>query len=205
VRGVGSVARVGGVTREVRVELDPARLLALNATAADVSRQLRPCSRTPPAAAPTGRAEQSVRTIATVQSAAELGALEIPLSDGRRVRLDQVATVSDTVAEQRSGALLNGKPVVGFEITRSRGAGEVDVAAGVRAALAKLRPPTPTCASPRPSTSSTRWSRTTTARCAAVRGRLLAVLVVWLFLRDWRATFVAAVALPLSVIPAFMR
>jgi multidrug efflux pump subunit AcrB len=73
-----------------------------------------------------------VRTIATVQSAEELAAMDIALADGRRVRLDQVATVSDTVAEPRSAALLNGKPVVGFEITRSRGAGEVDVAEGVR-------------------------------------------------------------------------
>ena len=70
-----------------------------------------------------GGAEQSVRTIATVQSAAELAQMEIALSDGRRLRLDQVARVSDTVAEQRSAAYLNGQPVVGFEIVRTRGAG----------------------------------------------------------------------------------
>ena len=73
-----------------------------------------------------------MRTIATVQVGGRAGALEITLSDGRRIRLDQVASVSDTVAEQRSAALLNGKPVVGFEIVRTRGAGETEVAAGVR-------------------------------------------------------------------------
>ena len=57
------------------------------------------------------------------------------MTDGRRIRLDQVANVSDTVAEQRSAALLNGKPVVGFEITRTRGAGETEVAEGVRKEL----------------------------------------------------------------------
>ena len=129
VRGVGAVSRVGGATREVRVELDPARLQALNATTADISRQLRQVQQEASGGrTDVGGGEQSVRTIATVQSAEELGRLDIALSDGRHVRLNQVATVSDTVAEKRSTALLNGKPVVGFEITRTRGAGEVDVA-----------------------------------------------------------------------------
>ena len=139
VRGVGAVTRVGGATREVRVELDPARLQALNATAADISRQLRQTQRESSGGrTDVGGAEQSVRTIATVQSAAELAQMEIALSDGRRIRLDQVARVSDTVAEQRSAAYLNGQPVVGFEIVRTRGAGEVDVEHGVRAALDDL-------------------------------------------------------------------
>ena len=167
VRGVGAVARVGGVTREVRVELDPAKLQALNATAADISRQLRQVQQEASGGrTDLGGAEQSVRTIATVQSAEELARMEIVLGDGRRIRLDQVANVQDTVAEKRSAALLNGKPVVGFEITRSRGAGEVDVAAGrARRAGEAARPHTRTSRSPRPSTSSTRCRRTTTARC----------------------------------------
>jgi len=112
----------------------------LNASAADISRQLRQTQQEASGGrADIGGVEQSVRTIGTVQSAAELAAMDIVLSDGRRIRLDQVATVSDTVAEQRSAALLNGRPVVGFEITRSRGAGEVDVADGVRAQLEKLK------------------------------------------------------------------
>jgi len=74
-----------------------------------------------------------------VQSAEELARMEITLSDGRRIRLDQVASVSDTVAEQRSAALLDGKPVVGFEIVRSLGAGEVEVAEGIRASLETLK------------------------------------------------------------------
>lgn len=96
------------MTREVRVELDPARLLALDATAADLSRQLRRVQQEASGGrADIGGIEQSVRTIATVQSAEELAALDIVLSDGRRIRLDQVATVSDTVGEPRSAALLD--------------------------------------------------------------------------------------------------
>jgi multidrug efflux pump subunit AcrB len=205
VRGVGSVARVGGVTREVRVELDPAKLLALNASAADISRQLRAVQQEAAGGRmDVGGIEQSVRTIATVQSAAELAALEVALADGRRIRLDQVATVTDTVAEQRSAALLNGQPVVGFEIVRSRGAGETDVAEGVRAAIAKLTTEHPDVKVTEafnfvdPVVENYHGSM-----YLLLEGAILAVIVVWFFLRDWRATLVAATALPLSIIPAW--
>ena len=205
VRGVGAVARVGGVSREVRVELDPARLQALNATAADISRQLRQVQQEASGGrADVGGAEQSVRTIATVQSAQELARLEIALSDGRRIRLDQVASVTDTVAEVRSAALLNGKPVVGFEITRSRNAGEVEVAKGVRSALETLKAAHPEIVIDEafnfvdPTQENFDGSM-----LLLYEGAILAVIVVWLFLRNWRATFVAAMALPLSAIPTF--
>src|SRR6185369_7485219 len=205
VRGVGAVARVGGVTREVHVELDPARLLALNATAADISRQLRQIQQEASGGrSDVGGIEQSVRTIATVQSAAELGGMDIVLGDGRRIRLDQVATVSDTVGEQRSAALLNGKPVVGFEITRSRGAGEVELAVNVRATLEKLKADNPDIAI----TEAFNFvdpveENFTGSMTLLLEGAILAVIVVWFFLHDWRATLVSATALPLSIVPAF--
>ena len=205
VRGVGAVSRVGGVSREVRVELDPARLLAMNATAADISRQLRQVQQEASGGrTDIGGAEQSVRTIATVASAEELARVEIGLTDGRRLRLDQVASVTDTVAEQRSAALLNGKPVVGFEIVRSLGAGEVEVAVGVRKTLEALKAAHPDITVTEafnfvdPVEENYHGSM-----LLLYEGALLAVLVVWLFLRDWRATLVAATALPMSVIPAF--
>jgi multidrug efflux pump subunit AcrB len=205
VKGVGAVSRVGGVTREVHVEIDPAKLLSLNATVADVSRQLRNMQQDASGGrADLGGAEQSVRTIATVQSAQQLAAMDITLSDGRHVRLDRVAKVTDTTAETRSTALLNGQPVVGFEITRSRGAGEVEVAKGVRAALEKLKAEHPDITVTEAfnfvdpveeNFHGSMW--------LMLEGALLAVVVVWFFLRDWRATLVSAVALPLSVIPTF--
>jgi multidrug efflux pump subunit AcrB len=205
VRGVGAVARVGGVTREVRVELDPTRLLALRASAADVSRQLRQIQQEASGGrADVGGVEQSVRTIATVKSADELAALEIALADGRRVRLDALATVTDDIAERRAAALLNGKPVVGFEITRSRGASEVEVADGIRAKLKKLEADHPDIVVTEafnfvdPVIENFEGSM-----ALLIEGALLAVAVVWLFLRDWRATLVSATALPLSAIPTF--
>ena len=205
VRGVGAVARVGGVTREVRVELDPARLQALNASAADISRQLRLVQQDASGGrASIGGAEQSVRTIATVKSAQELAQLEIALSNGRRIRLDQVATVSDTVTEPRSAALLNGAAVVGFEITRTRGAGETEVAAGVRAKLDELKAAHPEIQV----TEAFNFvdpvqENFDGSMLLLYEGAALAVLVVYLFLRDWRATLVSATALPLSAIPTF--
>jgi multidrug efflux pump subunit AcrB len=205
VKGVGAVSRVGGVTREVHVEIDPAKLLALNATVADISRQLRSIQQDASGGrTDLGGAEQSVRTIATVQTAEQLAAMDITLADGRHVRLGQVATVTDTVAETRSTALLNGQPVVGFEITRSRGAGEVEVAQGVRATLEQLKVKHPDITVTEAfnfvdpveeNFHGSMW--------LMVEGALLAVVVVWFFLRDWRATLVSAVALPLSIIPTF--
>ena len=205
VKGVGAVNRVGGVNREVAIELDPAKLLALNASAADISRQLRNVQQEASGGrSDIGGAEQSVRTIATVQSAEELAAIDITLSDGRHIRLDQVATVKDTVAEQRSGALLDGKPVVAFEIVRSLGAGEVEVEQGVKVALEEMRAKHTEVAITEafnfvdPVSESYHGSL-----YLLYEGAILAVIVVWFFLRDWRATLVAAAALPLSVIPAF--
>ena len=205
VRGVGKVSRVGGVTREVHVELDPAKLQALNATASDISRQLRQIqTEASGGRTDVGGAEQSVRTIATVQSANELAAMDIVLTDGRHIRLDQVAAVSDTVAEKRSAALLNGKPVVGFEITRTRGGGETEVAAGVRKQLETLRAAHPEV------TFTEAFNFVDPVKenydgsmMLLYEGAVLAIIVVWFFLRDWRATIVAATALPLSVIPTF--
>ncbi len=204
-RGVGAVARVGGVSRELRVELDPARLLALGASAADISRQLRQIQQEASGGrADIGGVEQSVRTIGTVGSATELAAMDIVLGDGRHVRLDQIATVSDDIAERRSAALLNGKPVVGFEISRSKGAGEIEVAQAVAVVLARLRAEHPDIEITEAfnfvdpvieNYEGSMW--------LLVEGAILAVIVVWLFLRDGRATFVAATALPLSIIPTF--
>ena len=206
VRGVGGVARVGGVNREVRVSLDPLRLQALGITAADISRQLRQTQQENTGGrVDLGGGEQPVRTLATVQTAQQLGALELGLPNGRTFRLDQVATVADTIAEPRSAALLDGQPVVGFEVSRSKGESEVTVGAAVQQALIELKAAHPDIEF----TESFNFvdpvqEEYTGSMHLLYEGAALAVLVVWLFLRNLRATFVSAVALPLSVIPAFI-
>lgn len=206
VPGVGSFKRVGGVNREVRIELDAAKMAALNVAAIDVSRRLRLVQQE----APGGRgdvsgAEQAVRTIATVKTAAELALLDIPLADGHHVRLDQVATITDTIAERRSSASQDGRTVVGFEIFRTKGASEVDVAEGTRAAVEELQAAHSNIVFKQALDNAQPVQENFEGSMELLyEGALLAVLVVWWFLRDWRATLVAAAALPLSVIPTFL-
>lgn len=206
VPGVGAVNRVGGVTREIRVALDPMRLQGLGLTAADLSRQLRQVqTEASGGRADLGGGEQPVRTLATVRSAREIAAIEVAIPGGRHVKLSEVATVTDTVAEPRAAAFLNGKPVVGFEVARSRGESEVAVGRAVQAALKEMQAQHPDLELTQAFDFVTPVEEEYDASLHLLyEGAALAVLVVWLFLRDFRATFVSAVALPMSVIPAFI-
>jgi len=204
--GVGQVRRQGGVAREVRIDLDPVRLLSLRVSADEISSQLRQVQQEAPGGRGNlGNLEQTVRTLGTVSSAEELANLVLPLRDGRHVRIADIATVRDTVAERRQLALLDGKPIIGFEVVRARGHDEVDTAQTIRAAVEVLRQTHPDIKIEEI------WNTVDYAKSeydAAMRmlfeGSILAVIVVWLFLRDWRATLVSAVALPLSIIPTFV-
>jgi len=205
VKGVGAVSRVGGVTRQVHVELDPVKMLALNLTAAEISSQLRQIQQEAPGGrTDLGGMEQSVRTVATVQTAEQLAQMEISMRDGRRVRLDQVASVSDTIAERRTTALHNGKQVVGFEIVRSLGAGDVAVGEGVSNALESLKETHPGITVEKVFNTVDQVRETYQGSMEMIfEGALLAVIVVIYFLRNARATLVAATALPLAIIPTF--
>lgn len=205
VKGVGRFERIGGVMREVRVTLDPALLIAHAATVGEVSLALSNAQQQSSGGrARLGGGEQAVRTISLAGQASELSALPIALSDGRSLRLDQLATVTDTVAERSQIALLDGKPVVGFRIYPSMGQDVTRIAAGVKAALAGLQ-------QKRPGMQSTLVTNSVDytqeqfdgSLFMLYEGALLAVLVVWFFLRDWRAMLIAASALPLSILPTF--
>ncbi|KGF80935.1 ACR/RND family transmembrane transporter [Massilia sp. JS1662] len=203
--GVGEVTRVGGVDREVRVELDPAKLNGLGVSAATVAAQLTAVQKD--ASGGEGRLtgqNQSVRTLGAVGTAAEVAALPIPLGDGRHVRLDQVATVRDTHSERSSYALVDGKRAVAFQVTRTRGASEVDVAHAVARSVEKLQARYPHMTFTQAyNTVQPTAENYEGSMHLLYEGAVLAVLVVFWFLRDWRATVVSAAALPLSIIPTF--
>ena len=205
VPGVAQVTRVGGVDREVRVDLHPDALLALNLTAADVSRQLRQVEQdTPAGEGRIGTNEQAVRVLGKVANLDQLRAMSIPLSDGRHIRLDSVASISDAAAEQRQGAYLDGKPVISVEVYRARGAGEVHVARDVQTALNQFTQQHPDIVIQQTSTTVRHVEESyRTSMDMLYEGALLAVIVVGFFLKEWRATTLSAIALPLSVIPTF--
>jgi hydrophobe/amphiphile efflux-1 (HAE1) family protein len=205
VKGVGGVTRQGGVDREIRIALDPKKLLALGVTAADVNRQVR----TTNVDLSGGRGEiagqeQAIRTLAGSRSVEALRALPIALPGGRKVRLDDLATVTDDAVEARTFARLNGQPVVAFAISRAKGASDATVADLVEARLEKLRAAHPEVTLTKVDTQvDNTIGNFHSAMETLIEGAVLAVIVVFLFLRDMRATIVSAIALPLSAIPTF--
>ena len=204
--GVAQVNRVGGVEREIRVALKPDRLLALGITALQVNQQLRDANLNLPGGRGTlGESEQSIRTLASASTVEALAARPIILPGGRTARLSELAEVSDATAEVRTAARLNGLPVVAFEVLRTRGSSEVKVAQAVAERAAKLEAEHPGLEI-RKATSTVAFVEAGfhAAVEALLIGTALAVLVIWLFLRDWRATAVACAAMPLSLIPTFL-
>ncbi|MFY9292030.1 MAG: efflux RND transporter permease subunit [Methylorubrum rhodinum] len=205
VKGVGGVERLGGVAREIRVTLKPDRLLALGITAADVNRQLRLTS----ADMAGGRgelagSEQSIRTLGGSASLETLGATSIVVPGGRKVRLDELATLMDSAEEPRTFARFNGEPVVGFAISRAMGASDAEVSVAVAKRVEDLHAANPGVRFDLIDTSVINTvGNYHSAMIGLLEGAALAVIVVFLFLRDWRATLIAAVALPLSVLPTF--
>jgi multidrug efflux pump subunit AcrB len=206
VKGVAQVNRVGGVDREIQVDLDPAAMASLGVNPASVSSLLKAAAKD----ASGGRGDigglrQSVRTLGAVGSAEDIAALTLSLSDGRRIRLDQVARIRDTNAERSTRAYFNGEPVIGFQITRSKGFSDAGVAENVRAAVAQFAAGHAQLSiaeaynTVEPVEENYRGSMQ-----LLVEGAVLAVLVVWGFLRDKRATLVSATALPLSMVPTFI-
>jgi multidrug efflux pump subunit AcrB len=205
-RGVGKVSRIGGVDREVHVEIDPLKVQALNVSLADISHQIKKIQQESSGGrADLGGAEQLVRTLATVDTVEELAAMDIVLTDGRHYRLDQLATVTDAQQDRHSYAALDGKPVIAFEITRTKGNSEVTVAQEVRKTVDRLNAEHSNLHITEAFDSVERVQENFEGSMHLLyEGALLAVLVVWWFLRDVRATLISAAALPLSVIPTFI-
>jgi hydrophobe/amphiphile efflux-1 (HAE1) family protein len=205
VKGVAQVRRVGGVEREIRVSLDPSRLLSLGITAGDVSNQLRITNvDVAGGKSEIGGRQQSIRALASAVTVERLAATPITLPGGRRVRLDELGTVTDSYEEPRHFARLNGQEVVGFNISRAKGASDVVVAELVDQKIAEVmaRYPNVKVSKVDNPVAYTEGNYNSTMH-TLIEGALLAVLVVFLFLRDMRATLMAAIALPLSILPTF--
>ncbi len=205
ISGVASVSRSGGVDREIRVVLDPARLQAQGVTASQVNAQLRSVNLN----AAGGRAEiagseQSVRVLGNARNAFALSQINISAGNGRTIKLADLAEVRDGFAEQRTLAKMNGRQVLSFSIERSKGASDVSVYKAVNEELDVLKKANPKVSYTELFTSvSYTMDQYKSAIHAMIEGAVLAVLVVFIFLRDWRATLISAIAIPLSAIPAF--
>lgn len=203
--GVAQVNRGGGVSREIRVDLDPVRLQSYGITAAQVNNQLRQLNLD----APGGRteisgAEQAVRVLGGARTAEQLAETRIAIGGGREVRLSDIANVRDGATEQRSVARLGNRQVTSFGIFKAKGASDVDVYNRMNKELEALKAEYPGIEFAELFTSVKYTEQEYDSAMQAMwEGALLAVIVVFLFLRDWRATIISALAIPLSAIPTF--
>jgi multidrug efflux pump subunit AcrB len=205
VRNVAQVERIGGVEREILVSLDPDRLQAAGLTAVNVSQSLRGTNvDLAGGRAEIGKNDQAIRTLAGAKTLNDLAGTMIPLFGGGEVRLDDLGTVTDTIADRRTFARFNGEPVVALGIKRSKGASDVVVAAAVQKRIDALKIAYPDVDLKLIDTSVDYTKGNYEAAISTLfEGAILAVIIVLLFLRDIRATIIAAISLPLSIFPAF--
>ncbi|ATC26080.1 efflux RND transporter permease subunit [Caulobacter vibrioides] len=204
-KGVAQVARVGGVDREINVIIDPDRMASFGVTAPQLNQALASFS----VDAPGGRAsiggrEQTLRVLGAATTIEQLRQITIPVAGGRYVKLTDVAQVGQGSEEERGFARLDGKPVVAFQVMKTRDSSDVAVEDRVKVAIDKLAEKTPgvTFVKIFSTVDETRASFKATEH-TLLEGMLLASLVVFLFLREWRATLITALAMPVSLVPTF--
>jgi HAE1 family hydrophobic/amphiphilic exporter-1 len=205
--GVAQVEVVGGVEREISVEVRPADLQSSGVTVAQVVQAVQSQN----LAAPVGRLEgrlneQAIRLRGRLESPQEFSRLVVTSRGGNLIRLGQVADVRDGTAEQRSLALFNGKDGVGIDITKSKGASTTQVAGQVLQALDRIRPTLPPGVQLEVVRNSGERVHNSVRNVeeALVEGAILTVLVVFLFLNSWRSTVITGLALPVSVLSSFI-
>ncbi|MGH8319194.1 MAG: efflux RND transporter permease subunit [Steroidobacteraceae bacterium] len=205
VPGVAQVSRDGGVDRQINVELDPARMQALGITAAQVNDQLRDLNiDMPGGTADLGNGEQLIRVLGGADTVRQLANTQIVLPGGRFARLGDIANVRDGAAQIRSYDLFDGRPAISFSVSRAPNVSDVSVLKGVEKALDQIRKQYPAVRINQIFTTATYTEENYhSAMSALIEGSILAVLMVWLFLRDVRATLISALAIPLSAIPTF--
>jgi hydrophobe/amphiphile efflux-1 (HAE1) family protein len=206
IRGVASVQRQGGINHEITLTLDPTKLMALGITAADVSRALAQTN----ADLPGGRitlsgTEYSLRTLGNVKTVELLKETRIAIASGKELRIGDLGTITDGGAEQRNISKLDGKPAITFQIFRAKGTSDVDVARKVEAKIADIEKARTDVRFQQIFSTVTFTENSFNATIHnLLEGAVLTILVVFIFLRDKRATMIAAITIPLSIIPTFL-
>ncbi len=205
VEGMASVSRNGGVNREIRVVLDPAKMQSLGVSASQINAVLRQQNiNASGGQSQIAGSRQSVRVLGNATDAFALSQTQISLGGGRSIKLADVAQVTDGFSEQRAMAFSGGKQVVTFAMSRAKGASDVTVFDNAMIKIAEIEKENPgvkfiTLFNSVDYTKGQYKS----SMAAMIEGALLAIVVVFLFLRDWRATIISAIAIPLSAIPTF--
>lgn len=207
VSGVGKVEMVGGRKREIRVELDPARLDALGLGVNEVVAGIRSeNTNTPLGRLTKGGAEYPMRIDGKPERAEQYQQLAVAGRNGRPIPLSEIATVSDGTEEPRKLALINGQPAIGMDIYKQSGGNEVALVDNVKKTMAKVQgelPPGVSLSMVRDGTIMTRESLADVKETLIIGG-FLTVLIVFCFINSWRSTVITGLTLPISVISAFI-
>ena len=205
IEGMAEVSRFGGVDREIEVILDLPKMQALGVTASQINGVLRQSNiDAAGGATEVGGTKQSVRVLGNSEDAYALSQRQIQLGGGRTVKLADVATVRDGYSERTSISKVGDKEVVNFAMSRAKGASDVTVYEDALEKIKEIEAENPGVKFiPLFNTVKYTKEQYESAMAAMIEGAILAVVVVFFFLRDWRATAISAVAIPLSAIPTF--
>ncbi|MGH6816666.1 MAG: efflux RND transporter permease subunit, partial [Hyphomicrobiaceae bacterium] len=206
-RGVGKVTIVGGVKRQIEIRLKLDRLQALNLGVDQVINSIRAENQDLPAGNITRGAEDRVVQLqGRLKDPKEFLTLIVAQRGGAPVRLSEVADVIDGQQEVESKALFNGRPALAIDIVKVQGANTIEVADGVRKAMAELQksglPADARLSLVRDSSKGIRNS-VNNVQSTLIEGGVLTVLVVFLFLHSWRSTVITGLTLPIAVIGTF--
>ena len=204
--GVGEVQLVGGLERAINVWIDPSRLEAYGIPITAVREALvRQNSEAPGGNVTSGGREQTLRTMGRFENPADFNDLVVATINGQPVRVRDLGEAEDGTKEQRSVARLNGVPTVTLEVRRQSGANTIEVIEGVKEALAKVQAQLPPDLKIEVIRDQSRYiyAALHEINLHLILGSLFASLVVFTFMRSWRSTVIAAVAIPCSLIATF--
>ncbi|HYJ86568.1 MAG TPA: efflux RND transporter permease subunit, partial [Pyrinomonadaceae bacterium] len=204
--GVGEVRVVGGLDRAINIWIDAERLAAYQIPITAVRQALvRQNTDVPGGNVNTGNEELVLRTLGRYADSRAFDDLVIANINGAPIRLRDVGRVEDGTKEQRSLSRLNGVPTVSLEIRRQSGANTIEVIEGIKRELPRVASQLPNDVNLEVIRDQSRYieSALHEIEIHLILGSILASLVVFAFMRSWRSTLIAAVAIPCSVISTF--
>lgn len=202
---VGHVWRFGGVDRQICIDLDPVRMEALGVTADMINTQLKSINvNLPGGRGELGSSEQTIRTIGSATTVDQLRHTRINLPTGRWVELSSLGKVTDGIAEFRHKGMLNGRSVVSFQVIRRKGRNIVDCEKSTEKVISNLNSRMSDIKFTRIYSDAKYVKESCSATFESlIIGAVLAVVVIWLFLRNGSAALISAFAMPMSIIPTF--
>ena len=204
--GVGNVDIVGGRLREVEVWVDPDKMRAFNVTAADAANAVRVQNlELPGGRVESGPRELTVRTMGRIPDPAQFNNLVVASRGPYAVKLSDIGYVEDGAEEQRTEARLNGQPAVTLVVSKQSGQNTVAVADAVKERLAEIAPTLPRDVKTQIVGDQTIFIKAAlhSIQLHLIKGSILAAIVVFVFLWSVRSTFIAAIAIPTSIIATF--